>query len=135
MTFKLIGSTIVIIVLSALVVIYSPVDAAHDAGAKIAVAAESGSADATISRFAARSPYFLLFDEQGNLVEAVENPYYHEQHRAGPQVVEFLSGKGIHTVIAGEFGGKMLNAMKQKNMVFKPESGRAADAVRRLLKP
>lgn len=132
MTFKLIVSTIV---LSALVVIHSAGNASHDTGAKIAVAAESGSEDAPISQFAARSPYFLLFDEQGNLVEAVDNPYYHEQHRAGPQVVEFLSGKGIHTFIAGEFGVKMVNAMKQKNMAFKQEAGRAADAVRRLLKP
>ena len=39
---------------------------------KIAVAAEGKTAAAKVSGVAARSPYFLIFDGTGKLVEAVE---------------------------------------------------------------
>jgi len=129
MSCKLIISTIV---LFALFFINSLAIAEN--GASIAVAAEGSTTDAQISNFAARCPYFLLFNEQGELVEALANPYLRENRGAGPQVVEFLSAKGIHTVIAGEFGAKMIAALKQKKMVFQTETGRAADAVRRIQK-
>ena len=103
--------------------------------ASIVVAAEGDVADASISKFAARCPYFLFFNEQGTLIEALANPYHRESRGAGPQVADFLSGKGVHTVIAGEFGAKMITAMRQKNMTYKREVGRAADAVRRLQNP
>jgi len=67
-------------------------------------------------------------------VEAIVNPYRREHHGAAPQVVGFLSAKGIHTLIAGEFGAKMIAALKQKNMVFQTETGRVADVVRRIRK-
>ncbi|HBI15168.1 MAG TPA: hypothetical protein DDY20_06585 [Desulfobulbaceae bacterium] len=98
-----------------------------------AVAAESESAAAQVSAQAARSPYFLLFDEQGGLVEAVANPYQQAAGGAGPQVVEFLAGKGIRTIIAGEFGSKLTAAMKGKGMTFQTATGSAADAVRTYL--
>jgi predicted Fe-Mo cluster-binding NifX family protein len=103
--------------------------------ANIVVAAEGDVADALISKFAARSPYFLFFNEQGTLIEALANPYHRESRGTGPQVVDFLYGKGVHTVIAGEFGVKMITAMRQKNMTYNRGVGRAEDAVRRLQNP
>jgi len=95
----------------------------------LAVAADGATATAQVGTTAARSPYFLLFDRDGELVEAVENPYVAEGRNAGPKVVDFLSAKGIHTVIAGEFGAKMIAAMQQKDMAFHTATGPAADAI------
>ncbi len=130
MRFKLMVSTIVFCVLMGITSF-----AIAEDDARIAVAAENRVADAPISRFAARAPYFLLFNEQGNLVKALSNPYSRESRRVGPQVVELLSEKGVHTIIAGEFGAKMLIALKQNNIRYKPGAGRAADAVQNLQKP
>jgi len=130
MRFKFMISTIVLFVLVGMTSL-----AISENDARIAVAAENAAADASISKFAARSPYFLLFNEQGNLVEALPNPYARESRRVGPQVVELLSDKGIHTIIAEEFGAKMIAALKQKKMAYKPGAGRAADAVRSVQNP
>ncbi|MGV8073809.1 MAG: NifB/NifX family molybdenum-iron cluster-binding protein [Syntrophobacteraceae bacterium] len=130
MRFKFMIPTIVLFVL---VGVNSLTIAENDA--RIAVAAENAAEDALISRFAARCPYFLLFNEQGNMIEALPNPYSRESRQVGPRVVELLSDKGIHTIIAGEFGEKMIAALKQKKMAYKLGAGRASDAVRSLQKP
>ncbi|MBU2539038.1 MAG: hypothetical protein KKH22_11430 [Proteobacteria bacterium] len=98
--------------------------------ASIAVAAENSTPAAMISAVAARSPYFLFFDEKGDLVEAVANPHLQVPGGAGPQVVEFLAAKGIKTIIAGEFGAKMVGAMRTKGIASRIASGKVADAVR-----
>jgi predicted Fe-Mo cluster-binding NifX family protein len=99
-------------------------------GPVYAVAAEGESPVAQVSFQAARCPWFLLFDAQGNLVEAMANPHQRAAGGAGPQAAEFLAGKGIQTVIAGEFGPKMANALKGRGLTFLTATGTAAEAVR-----
>ena len=129
MAFKLTSTTVV-----AFALICMHALAIAEGGANIAVAAESAAADAPISQVAARCAYFLFFDESGKLVEVLANPYQHQQRGAGPQVVELLSQKGVRTLVAGEFGAKMIAALKQKNMAFYTQAGRAAEAVRLIRK-
>jgi predicted Fe-Mo cluster-binding NifX family protein len=97
--------------------------------AVIAVAADGETAEAAVSRQAARCPYFLLFDARGVFVEAVANPHRQAAGGAGPQVVAFLAAKGVQTVIAGEFGGRMTTALQGKGMEFRIATGSAAAAV------
>jgi predicted Fe-Mo cluster-binding NifX family protein len=99
-------------------------------GPVYAVAAEGESSDAQVSVQAARCPWFLLFDVQGNLVEAVANPHQRASGGAGPQAADFLAGKGIQTVIAGEFGPKMTGALKRNGISYRTATGTVADAVR-----
>jgi predicted Fe-Mo cluster-binding NifX family protein len=101
----------------------------------IAVAAEGPGANAPVSDVGARCAYFLFFNEQGDLSGSMVNPYHGERRGAGPKVVEMLSSRGVHTVIAGKFGRKMKYAMKQKSMVFQVAAGRAGDVVQRITKP
>lgn len=103
-------------------------------GPVYAVAAESEGVDAQVSVQAARCPWFLLFDARGNLVEAVANPHQRSAGGAGPQAVEFLAGKGIQKVIAGEFGPKMADALQRRNMTYQTATGTATDAVRTAVK-
>jgi predicted Fe-Mo cluster-binding NifX family protein len=101
--------------------------------AKIAVAAEGQAPFSQVSVVAARSPYFLLFDEKGTLIEAVANPHQHAPGGAGAQAVEFLAGKGVTVVIAGAFGQKMVGAMQAKGMRYLEFKGSATDAVKQAL--
>ncbi|RJX20857.1 MAG: hypothetical protein C4563_05610 [Desulfobulbus sp.] len=99
-------------------------------GPVYAVAAEGENADARVSVQAARCLWFLFFDGQGNLIEAVANPHQRTPGGAGPQAADFLAGKGIQTVIAGEVGGKMADALKRHGIDHRTATGSAADAVR-----
>jgi predicted Fe-Mo cluster-binding NifX family protein len=101
--------------------------------ALIAVAAEATELSAPVSEVAARCRYFLLFDEQGTLVEAIENPFRTASGGAGGQTAEFLAARNVRVVIAGEFGRNMLNAMREKGMTSLKFKGSAAEAVKQAL--
>jgi predicted Fe-Mo cluster-binding NifX family protein len=87
-----------------------------------------------VSPVAARSSYYLLFDDKGAFLEAVANPHKSAGGGAGSVVVEFLAGKGATAVIAGAFGDKMIAAMNAKGMAHVVIKGRAGDAVSQYLK-
>jgi len=84
--------------------------------AKVAVAAEEAAATASVSGKAARSPYFLIFDGTGALLEAVDNPHKQVKRGAGALVAGFLAQKGVNLVVAGEFGDRMIHSMKREGM-------------------
>jgi len=109
--------------------------AAQKDTAKIAVAANSKDATASISNKAGKCPYYLIFDGKGELIEVVGNPYKDVQSGAGPQTADFLAGKGVTTVIAGSFGDKMIGAMKSNGMEFFQLEGVIKDAVGKVLDP
>lgn len=100
---------------------------------KIAVGAEGETAEAAVSEVAARSPYFLIFDGTGALQEAVANPYQDARGGASSSVVPFLSQKGMAFFIAGDFGEKIIRAMKDKNMDFLEFHGTAGEALKKAL--
>ena len=102
-------------------------------GATIAVAAEGQSTSSQVSKRLARSPYFIFFDEKGGPVEAVANPYQ-KAADAGPKTVDFLAAKGVRTIIAGEFGPKLADFIKRKEMALRTATGSAADAVKSAMK-
>ena len=100
----------------------------------IAVATDDKSLTAQVSAVAARCHYFLLFDDQGNLADAIENPYLNAAGGAGRQAADFLAAKNVKVVIAGEFGQNMLDAMRNKEMTSMKFKGSAAEAVKQALK-
>jgi predicted Fe-Mo cluster-binding NifX family protein len=100
---------------------------------KIVVAAEGKSAAALVSGVAARAPYFLIFDGSGKFLEAVDNPYRTAKRGAGKSVVPLLAQKGATTVVAGEFGKNMIDAMKGKGIKYLEFRGSAESAVKKVL--
>lgn len=106
---------------------------AAEKGKVIAVASEGKTATAKVSGVAARSPYFLLFDGDDKLLEAVDNPYKATTRGAGTSVVNFLAQKGATFVAAGEFGGKMLQAMKSRGIGWLEFYGSAGEALKKVL--
>jgi predicted Fe-Mo cluster-binding NifX family protein len=101
---------------------------------KIAVAAEEKSATAKVSQVAGRSPCFLIFDQGGAYLEAVDNPHLEDSRSAGASVVSFLAEKGVAFVVAGEFGKKMSTAMDARGIGYLEFQGTAPAAVEKVLK-
>ena len=99
---------------------------------KIAVAASGSDLRAAVNAQAALSPYFLVFDQKGTLLEALVNPYK-DAESPGPDIVNYLSAKGVTVVIAGNFGPKILSVMKAKKIWPVPFTGSAEAAVKKVL--
>ena len=102
---------------------------------KIGVASNNKNTTFNVGATAGRSPYYLIFDNTGKLVEVIENPYKAVRGGAGPSTANFLAEKGVTIVIAETFGGKMINAMKSKGMTHFEFKGIANDAVKKALTP
>ena len=99
---------------------------------KIAVGASGDGPGAPVNAQAASSSYFLVFDQKGKLLEALENPYKNA-NSPGPEVVNYLSGKGVTVVVAGDFGPRIVDVMKAKRMWPVRFAGTAQDAVKKVL--
>lgn len=99
---------------------------------KIAVAATDKTPSAAVSGNPGPSPYFLIFNQKGKLLDTLENPYK-DADSAGPSVINFLAGKGATVVVAGSLGPKLVEIMKSKNMTAVSFKGSAQDAVKQVL--
>lgn len=100
---------------------------------KIAVAVQGKEITAQVSEVAGRSPHFLIFDQDGKLLEAVDNPHQADRRGAGGSVASFLAQKGVVFVVAGEFGEKMSQALKAKGIGYLEFHGSGQDALKRTL--
>ena len=99
---------------------------------RIAVAADEKVPEAAVSGQAGRSSFFLLFDEKGMFLEAIGNPYTEAKSR-GIAVVDFLAAKGVTAVVAGSFGDRITEGLKNKGIRALTFKGKAADAVKKVL--
>lgn len=100
----------------------------------IAVASEGKTAEAAVGQRAARCSYFLLFDREGNLKDAVENPFKDNRGSAGVSAADFLAERNVTVLVAGMFGGKMQAALEANDIAALEFSGSVEDAVKHVLK-
>jgi len=115
-----------------MVLLMTSIGDAEDKG-KIAVAAKENTIASEVSGVAARSPYFLIFNRAGTLLEAVDNPYREAGRRAGASVVPFLAQKGVAAIVAGNFGKNMIQAMESQGMQYIEFQGSAEAALKKAL--
>lgn len=101
---------------------------------KIAVAANDKVPSAAVSKQAGLAPFFLFFDGKGKMTEAIENPYK-DKEGAGKSVAELLGNKGVTVVVAGEFGGQIVEVMKSKGIKAVALKGSAEEVVKKVLQP
>ena len=99
---------------------------------KIAVSANGKTLTASVSPQAGLSPFFLLFDEKGKLIEAVDNPYK-EGGSAGIPVADFLASKGVTIIVAEGFGDRIVEVMKSKGIRAVAFKGSVEEAVKKVL--
>ena len=101
---------------------------------KIAVAASSKSAKASVSNIAAKCPYYHIFNNKGEFIELIDNPYKDASRGAGPLAANFLVQRGIDIIVAGSFGSKMIDALRNNGKTHFEFKGSVDDAVKRVLK-
>ena len=110
------------------------VNAADFKNEKIVVASSGKTSKASVSKRAAKCPYYLIFDSNGELIEVIDNPYGDASGGAGPPAANFLARTGATIVIAGNFGSKMINTLKSNGITHFGFEGSVGDAVKRVLK-
>jgi len=98
---------------------------------RIAVAADAANAEATVSAVAARAPHILIFNASGTLLESHPNPAAANPGGAGPALAAWLGEKKIGTLIAGEFGAKLVSALEAQKIKTVTASGPAGEAVKK----
>jgi predicted Fe-Mo cluster-binding NifX family protein len=93
----------------------------------ICVATKEKSSEAPVSDLAAQAPYLLIFDEKGNLVEAIENPVK-GKNEAGKLMIGFLVEKGVTALIGKDYCGDIIDILKNKGISPYNVEGSAAEA-------
>ena len=63
-----------------------------------------------------RATYYLIYDDQNDDVEIVENPAANVRGGAGIQAVEFLISKGVEAVIVPEVGPNADRILRSSNI-------------------
>jgi predicted Fe-Mo cluster-binding NifX family protein len=100
---------------------------------KICVATQEKSSEAAVSEKAALAPYFLIFDEKGDLIEIIDNPFKTRKFEAGHLMADFLPGKGVTAVIGTDYCGEIVDVLKNKGVTPYNFQGSAKEAVEKLL--
>jgi len=96
---------------------------------KIAIAANAANIDSEVAEHAARAAFYLIFDEQGLLQEALANPLATSGRSAGPEAAKFLAGHGVNLVASGDFGPHFVAALDAHGIAHVRKTGRAADVI------
>jgi predicted Fe-Mo cluster-binding NifX family protein len=96
---------------------------------KIAVATQGDTPAASVSSQAGFSPFFLLFDRDGTLVETMKNPVQTTGMGSGKTVVDALADKGVKVLVAEGFGSRIVEYMADKGMKQVEYKGNATAAV------
>ena len=99
----------------------------------IAVAADSASTDAPISMHAARAPFYLLYDENGRFLNAIENPFSNTERGAAPRTTEFLLTHEVDILVAGEFGERFIELLQDNNISTVVTQGTASNAIKNVI--
>lgn len=89
----------------------------------IAVASNTTDEDAQVYTHAARAPFYLLYDDNGTLLDAIANPFVSIERGAAPRVVRLLQEHGVNTIVAGEFGDRFVALLEENNIEAVTSSG------------
>ncbi|MGM5484515.1 MAG: NifB/NifX family molybdenum-iron cluster-binding protein [Nanobdellota archaeon] len=94
----------------------------------IAVASKGNTKDSEISDRAARAPYILFFDD-GELVEAYRNPYSEGGGGAGFAMGNLIADKKAERFIAARIGENLKVVLEKREVEAKVMSGKVKDVL------
>ncbi|MGM0482540.1 MAG: NifB/NifX family molybdenum-iron cluster-binding protein [Patescibacteria group bacterium] len=100
---------------------------------KIAISADNKDKKSKISSLGGRAPYYLIFNEKGELLEALSNPFTKDRGGAGVSTAKMLAEKEVNIVISGTFGGKMANVLEDEGIKHYEKEGSVEDVLREFL--
>ena len=98
---------------------------------KIAIAAVEPDLFSSISPQGARAPFYLVFDAEGKLVEALTNPHV-QAAGAGQKVADMLFEKDIHTFVAADLGPVLRDRLLHHNIRYLQKTGLVNDVLKEL---
>ena len=96
---------------------------------KIAVAAQTKKEDSAVSIQVGKSPFFLIFDGDGVLIETMKNPFSVGGGGAGFGVAKMLADKEVTHVVGGKFGPNITGALQDRSVQVHEMEGTAKEAV------
>ena len=99
---------------------------------KIALATIKDSLTSPISSQAGRAPYYLIFNDQGQLLETVKNPFAIGGGGAGNAAAKMLADKGVNLVVAEKFGPNMTAALEERGVKYKEKQGLVEDVIKEI---
>ena len=100
---------------------------------KIAIASDGETMDSQVGKQGARCQWLLFFNEDGELTETLENPYWQQRGSAGISCAELLAEKKVTVFVAGNIGNKMAAVLDEKDIKFISHSGTVEDAIAHIL--
>lgn len=100
---------------------------------RVAIAASSKDENSQVGARAGRAPYYLIFEEKGDLVETISNPFAVGGGGAGFGVAKMLADKDVDLVVAGDFGPNMVSALQDRNLEYKKMSGTIGDVLKKII--
>ena len=100
---------------------------------KIAIASVSRDENAEISPRPGRARFYLLFDEKGDLLEVISNPFSRGGGGAGFGVAKMLADKGVDIVVGGKFGENMEGALGERGLRYQQMTGSVREGLVRVI--
>ncbi len=101
---------------------------------RIAIAVTDKNQNSQISEKAGRTPYYLIFNEEGEVLKEISNPFLRDKGGAGVAVANMLADEEINVVVAGDFGRKMIDVLEHKGIKYYQEEGSAKAALQKVIK-
>lgn len=101
---------------------------------KIAIATIGKKQDAEVSKRAGRAPYYLIFNEEGELIETILNPFAFGGGGAGFAAAKMLADKAVDVFIAGAVGGNMSGALDERGVKYFKRTGTAKKVAQEIAK-
>lgn len=99
----------------------------------IAIATIKNKMASQVSPQAGRAPFYLIFNDQGKLLETIKNPFAVGGGGAGFGVAKMLADKNVDLVIAGKFGPNMASALEERGVKFKEKQGTVEEVLKEVL--
>lgn len=99
---------------------------------KIAIASTDKDKNSQISERGGQASYYLIFNEQGELIKTIDNPFCVGGGGAGFSVAKMLADAGVNVFVAGAVGDNMRGALEQRGVKYVIKTGIAGDAVREI---
>ena len=101
---------------------------------KIAIAANNKNENSEISGRGGRAPYYLIFNEKGELKETISNPFAVGGGGAGFAAAKMLADKSVDVFVAAAVGGNMVGALEERGIKYCEKTGTAEQAAREAFK-
>ena len=86
-----------------------------------------------VSPRSGRSKFYLIFNDKGDLLEVISNPFSRGGGGAGFGVAKMLADKGVDIVVGRQVGEHMDEILKMRGLRYCEMTGKVKDAVARIL--